>query len=66
MGETFTNSNALTNQAQVKEVDMHLQENLEADEVIFYHAIRAELDLLKKSPKPQTVHNILNYSKSLR
>ncbi|TWR26508.1 hypothetical protein FPZ43_15245 [Mucilaginibacter pallidiroseus] len=66
MGETFTNLNALTNQAQVKEVDVHLQENLEADDVIFYHAIRAELDLLKKNPQPQTVHNILNYSKSLR
>jgi hypothetical protein len=65
MGETFTtNLNAITNKAQVKESDV--QENLEADEVIFYHAIRADLDLLTKKPKLQTIHHILDYSKSLR
>ncbi|HEK21811.1 MULTISPECIES: hypothetical protein [unclassified Mucilaginibacter] len=65
MGETFTSTfNAFTNKAQVKESDLH--ENLEADDVIFYHSIRAELDLLKKEPKPQTIHRILDYSKSLR
>jgi len=65
MGETFTsNFNAVTNKAQVKESDV--QENLEADDVIFYHSIRADLDLLKKKPKLQTIHHILDYSKSLR
>ncbi|MFD0794747.1 hypothetical protein ACFQZX_14065 [Mucilaginibacter litoreus] len=65
MGETFTSTiNAFTNPTQVKEGDVH--ENLEADDVIFYHSIRAELDLLKKVPSAQTIHQILNYSKSLR
>jgi len=65
MGETFTSIlNAVTNKAQLKESDVH--ENLEADDVIFYHSIRADLDLLKKKPKLQTIHHILDYSKSLR
>jgi hypothetical protein len=65
MGQTFTSIfNAVTNQAQVKESEVH--ENLEADEMIFYHSIRADLDLLKKKPKLQTIHQILDYSKSLR
>jgi len=65
MGETFTtNFYAVTNKAQMKESDV--QENLEADAVIFYHSIRADLDLLKKKPKLQTIHHILDYSRSLR
>jgi hypothetical protein len=65
MGETFTsNFNAVTNKAQVKEADVH--ENLEADDMIFYHSLRADLDLLKKKPKLQTIHSILDYSKSRR
>ena len=65
MGETFTTTfNAITNKAQVKESEVH--ENLEADDVIFYHSLRADLDLLKKKPKLQTIHYILDYSKSLR
>jgi hypothetical protein len=65
MGETFTSIfNAVTNKAQVKEADVY--ENLEADDVIFYRSIRADLDLLKKKPKLQTIHHILDYSKSLR
>jgi hypothetical protein len=65
MGETFTSIfNAVTNKAQMKE--SVVQENLEADEVIFYHSIRADLDLLEKKPKLQTIHHILDYSKSLR
>ena len=65
MGETFTSIfNAVTNKAQVKEADVY--ENLEADDVIFYRSIRADLDLLKKKPKLQTIHYILDYSKSLR
>ena len=65
MGITFTTTfNAVTNNNQVKESEVH--ENLEADDMIFYHSIRADLDLLKKKPKLQTIHYILDYSKSLR
>ncbi|RYU87280.1 hypothetical protein EWM62_16335 [Mucilaginibacter terrigena] len=65
MGETFTSIfNAVTNKAQVKQSEVH--ENLEADDVMFYNSIRADLDLLKKKPKLQTIHHILDYSKSLR
>ena len=64
MDETFTTTlNVLTNKAKVNE---ELQENLEGDELTFYHSIRADLDLLKKKPKLQTIHHILDYSKSLR
>jgi hypothetical protein len=42
------------------------KENLEADDLIFYHSLRAELDLLKKNPSAKTIHQILNYSRSQR
>jgi len=65
MGETFTNSlNTVIKNAQMK--DREVQENLDADDLIFYHSIRADLDLLKKKPKLQTIHYLLDYSKSLR
>ncbi|AMR31325.1 hypothetical protein A0256_07750 [Mucilaginibacter sp. PAMC 26640] len=65
MGQTFTsNFYAVNNKAQMKDSDVH--ENLDADAMIFYHSIRADLDLLKKKPKLQTIHHILDYSKSLR
>jgi hypothetical protein len=64
MDETFTTTlNLLTNKAKVNE---EMQENLQGDELMFYHALRHDLDLLKKNPKVQTVHQILDYSKSLR
>ncbi len=64
MEETFTKTlNLLTNKAKVNE---ELQENLEGDELMFYHSLRADLDLLKRNPKLQTIHHILDYSKSLR
>lgn len=64
MDETFTTTlNVLTNQARVNQ---ELQENLEGDELMFYHSLRADLDLLKRNPKPQTIHSILDHSKSLR
>jgi hypothetical protein len=64
MGETFTTTlNTATNKTEVKDTDVH--ENLDADDLIFYHSIRADLDLLKKTPKLQTIHYILDYSKSL-
>jgi hypothetical protein len=63
MGETST-KNELTNPNEV--MNLNVTENLEADDLLFYHSIRAELDLLKKSPKLQTIHAILDHSKSLR
>jgi hypothetical protein len=65
MGETFTKTlNAVTNNAHMN--DSNVQEkNLDADDLIFYHSIRAELDQLKMKPKPQTIHRILDHSRSL-
>ncbi len=63
MGETFT-LNVLTNQNEVKKADVN--ENLEGDDLMFYHSLRAELEVLTKTPKLQTIHYILDYSKSLR
>jgi hypothetical protein len=63
MDETFT-LNGLHNQTEMKKSDV--TENLEADDLIFYHSLRADLDLLKKKPKLQTIHYILDHSKSLR
>lgn len=64
MDETFTTTlNLLTDKAMVNE---ELQENLEGDDLMFYHSLRADLDLLKKNPRIQTIHHILDYSKSLR
>ena len=64
MDETFTTTlNLLTNKARV---NAELQENLEGDELMFYYSLRADLELLKKKPKLQTIHHILDYSKSLR
>jgi len=64
MDETFTTTlNLLTNKVKVNE---ELQENLEGDELMFYHSLRADLDLLKKNPKLQTIHHILDHSRSFR
>lgn len=63
MGETSTR-NELTNPNEVMKPDV--VQNLEGDDLIFYHSIRAELDLLKKKPQLQTIHSILDHSKSLR
>jgi len=64
MDETFTTTlNLLTNKVKVNE---ELQENLEGDELMFYHSLRADLDLLNRNPRVQTVHHILDYSKSIR
>ena len=63
MGETFT-LNGLTKQTEVEKVVAN--ENLEGDDLIFYHSLRADLDLLMKNPRLQTIHAILDHSKSLR
>jgi len=67
MGETSTTTtfNETSNRAAMKETDAK-SENLEADDLIFYHSLRTELNLLKKNPSSKTIHQILNYSKSLR
>lgn len=65
MGETFTTIlNDTSNQQAMNESEAI--ENLEADDLRFYHSLRSDLDLLKKNPSSETVYNILNYSKSLR
>jgi hypothetical protein len=65
MGETFTTTlNNASNQKAMNESEAI--ENLEADDLMFYHSLRTDLDLLKKNPSSETIHNILNYSKSLR
>ena len=64
MDETSTNSlNTIINKEQVEKQDI---ETLDADDLIFYHSIRAELDLLRKEPKLQTIHYILDHSKSFK
>jgi hypothetical protein len=65
MDETSTTTlNKTSNQKAMNESDAI--ENLEADDLMFYHSLRVDLDLLKKNPGLNTIHNILNYSKSLR
>ena len=63
MGETFT-LNELTNYNEV--MKENVKENLEGDDLVFYHSLRPDLELLQQKPKLQTIHNILDYSKSLR
>jgi hypothetical protein len=66
MDETSTTTiNETSNKAAMKQADA-TTENLEADDLIFYHSLRNELNLLTKNPSLKTVHQILNYSKSLR
>ena len=64
MDETFTK--ILDLPANVAKVNEELIENLDAEELMFYHSLRTDLELLKRNPQVQTVHNILNYSRSLR
>jgi hypothetical protein len=64
MDETFTKTLDLP--ANVAKVNEELIENLDADELMFYHSLRTDLDLLKRNPQTETIYNILNYSKSLR
>jgi hypothetical protein len=65
MDETSTTTlNVTNNQATVKESDVTAL--MDPDEMVFYHAIRADLDLLQRVPHQQTIDNILKYSTSLR
>ena len=63
MGENFTFLKAVTKNEGDK---MKATENLNADEMLFYHSLRADLEVLSKKPKLQTIHYLLDYSRSLR
>ncbi len=66
MGELFTTTflNVINNQdAMDKSIVI---ENMDADEMIFYHSLRTDLDQLQLKPNLQTIHNILNYSNRIR
>ncbi|RCH54414.1 hypothetical protein DJ568_11335 [Mucilaginibacter hurinus] len=65
MDETSTkNLFAVTNNTVVKE--KNATEILDADDLIFYHSLRADLAQLEVTPKLQTIHQILDYSRSVR
>lgn len=65
MDETSTTSlNVTVNQVNAMETDVIAL--MDADEMVFYHAIRTDLDALQRVPQQQTIDNILNFSKSLR
>ncbi len=66
MDETSTKFlNAITNGKDMVE-GIDVTEYADADELLFHHALRTELDALQVKPKKQTIENLLNYSKSLR
>jgi hypothetical protein len=65
MTESFTTTINPTNSLDMNEQETTI-ENIGADEVIFYNAIRADLDMIAFHPKADTVQKILNHSKSLR
>ncbi len=60
MDETST-KNSLNTVINNQQVGHDAFETLDADDLIFYHSIRAELDLLRKEPKLQTIHHILDH-----
>ncbi|NCD71626.1 hypothetical protein [Mucilaginibacter agri] len=66
MGEIFTTTflNVINNQDAMDKSTVI--ENMDGDEMLFYHAIRTDLDKLQLKPNLQTIHNILNYSKQVR
>ena len=66
MGETSTTLNTVDNNNNDEVKKENIKESLDADELIFYHSLRTELELLQKKPKLQTIHYILDYSKSKR
>jgi hypothetical protein len=66
MGELFTTTflNVINNQDAMDK--SNVIENMDADEMLFYHSLRTDLDQLQLKPNLQTIHNILNYSKHMR
>jgi hypothetical protein len=65
MDETSTKFlNAISNNAMVEGLDV--TEYVDADELLFHHALRTELDSLEKKPAPKIIDNLLKYSENLR
>lgn len=64
MGEISTTLNVIAKKATLKESDVIAI--LNPDEMMFYHAIRSELDLLQKSPSQHVLDNIMLFSQILR
>jgi hypothetical protein len=66
MGELFTTTflNVINNQDAMDK--SNVIENMDADEMLFYHSLRTDLDQMQLKPNLQTIHNILNYSKHMR
>jgi len=66
MGELFTTTflNVINDQDAMDK--SNVIENMDADEMLFYHSLRTDLDKLQLKPNLQTIHNILNYSKRIR
>ena len=66
MDETSTKFlNAITkSNAMVDGIDV--TKYADADELLFHHALRSELDALQIKPRKQTIENLLSYSKNLR
>lgn len=64
MDEISTTLNVIVNKATLKESDVIAL--LDQDEMMFYHAIRSELDLLRKKPSQRVLDNIMLFSQILR
>lgn len=64
MDEISTTLNVIANKATLKESDVIAL--LDPDEMMFYHAIRSELDLLRKKPSQRVLDNIMLFSQILR
>ncbi len=63
MIELFTNNlNSPVISNEMKEADAI--QNVGTDEILFYNAIRADLDEIQLRPKTETVNRILHYSKN--
>ena len=66
MGDTSTTTLNDEHSKEANVRDLDVTETMEADEVIFYHALRTDLDKIQLKPNVQTIQNILSYSRGLR
>ncbi len=65
MNETSTKTlNVNLKKYAMKETDVATF--IDVDDMMFYHAIRPDLDLLQKKPQETTIQHILNFSKRSR
>ena len=63
MNETYTK----TLNANLKKTAMNEQDVstfIDVDDMMFYHVIRTDLDLLQRKPQKSTIELILNFSKN--